>query len=117
MSSALNEFKFLGNNLAVQLGALLVGSDHDGNKTLAASTLGLAFTLVFLCWGGLRLLTVPTPTRLPRAGKDPGWFGLGLAEAKRDFKINGRKILNEGYRKVRLYSLFSPSPYIAADLL
>lgn len=43
-------------------------------------------------------------TRIPRVGKAPGWFGL--AEAKRDFISNGRILIDEGYRKVRLLFLY-----------
>ncbi|KAK2596419.1 hypothetical protein N8I77_013310 [Diaporthe amygdali] len=94
----LNDTEFIGHQAAIRLSALL-GSDHASHKTLVASTVGLAATFILLCCRVFWYITGPSLSRLPRAGKGPGWFGLGLTEAKRDFKINGRKILDEGYRK------------------
>ncbi|KAI6785534.1 Ent-kaurene oxidase-like protein [Emericellopsis cladophorae] len=60
-------------------------------------------TLALLFWSYFYLLPALTLRKIPRAGKHPGFlgslFGLGLADAKRDFKKNGLKILNEAYLK------------------
>lgn len=60
----------------------------------------LGLTLVVLYWSYFYLAPELTLRKIPRAGKDPGLFGFGLIDAKRDFKKNGLKILDEGYRKV-----------------
>lgn len=77
------------------------------NLTQREQAQGLAvvgITLVVLYWSYVNLLPALTLNKIPKAGKDPGFlsnlFGLGLAEAKRDFKKNGLKILNEAYLKV-----------------
>jgi hypothetical protein len=69
------------------------------NATQTLGAFGLA--LVIFLWGYYRFLAGPNLDRIPRAGKGPGWFGLSLVEAKRDFLKNGPKIINEGYNKVR----------------
>lgn len=60
----------------------------------------LAFTLSVLYWSYAHLLPALALRKIPLAGKDPGLFGFGIIDAKRDFKKNGLKILDEGYRKV-----------------
>lgn len=100
-SSLLRQYTSLGNKVAIQLGALL-NINHDDEKSPLATAIGMVMSFIFLCYTGFWYMTRPSLTSLPRAGKGPGWFGLGLAEAKRDFKTNGRKILDEGYRKVRI---------------
>lgn len=64
----------------------------------------VGITLAVLYWSYLHLLPALALNKIPKAGKDPGFlaslFGLGLADAKRDFKKNGLKILNEAYLKV-----------------
>jgi hypothetical protein len=71
----------------------------DGDYATQTQTL-VALTVAFLCWGYFQYLAAPNLSWIPRAGKAPGWFGFGLAEAKRDFRANGSKIIDEGYRKV-----------------
>lgn len=97
--SMLNDLHSLGDQAAIRLGALL-GSDHTAQKTLLASNIGLAVVFLYVCCKIFGYVTGPKMSRLPRAGKAPGWFGLGITAVKRDFKNNGRKILDEGYRKV-----------------
>jgi hypothetical protein len=65
----------------------------------------VAVTLVVLIWGYVQFIAGPNLSKFPHAGKAPGWFGMGLAAAKRDFLANGPKILNEGYRKVSRNSI------------
>lgn len=78
------------------------------NPTGREQTRGLAvvvITLTILYWSYAYLLPSLRLSKIPKAGKDPGFlaslFGVGLAEAKRDFKKNGLRILNEAYLKVR----------------
>ncbi|KAI0409324.1 cytochrome P450 [Xylaria palmicola] len=47
----------------------------------------------------LSLTTSRFSTPIPRVGKAPNWFGL--AEAKRDFIANGKKLIDEGYSKYK----------------
>jgi hypothetical protein len=101
MSSVMNETDRYGHQAATWLNTLL-DSDYERHKTLVASTGGLAIAFIFLCCRIFWYITGPSLSRLPRAGKGPGWLGLGLTEAKRDFKVNGRRILDEGYRMVCL---------------
>jgi hypothetical protein len=77
------------------------------NLTQREQAQGLAIagiTLVLLFWGYHYLLPEIALRKIPQAGKHPGFvaslFGVGLADAKRDFKKNGLQILNEAYRKV-----------------
>lgn len=95
----LNDLNSLVYQVAIRLRALL-GGDDATQTTLLACHLGLAVISLYMCWKVFWYVTGPRMSRLPRAGKAPGWFGLGLTEVKRDFKNNGRKILDEGYRKV-----------------
>jgi hypothetical protein len=99
-SSVMNETDFIGRQ-ASWLNALL-DSDHERHSRLVVSTSGLAITFIFLFCRIFWYFTGPSLSRMPRAGKGPGWFGLGLTDAKRDFKVNGRRILDEGYRMVCL---------------
>lgn len=78
------------------------------DRDYATQTLGtLGLMVAFLCWGYFQYFAGPNLSWIPRAGKAPGWFGLGLAEAKRDFLANGPKIIDEGYRKVSRISTLS----------
>ncbi|KAJ6438807.1 Ent-kaurene oxidase-like protein [Purpureocillium lavendulum] len=61
----------------------------------------LAIAVVFSCWVFSKFFTGPDLSLIPRAGKGPGFCGLGAAEAKRDFHVNGSKIINEAYRKYK----------------
>jgi len=83
-------------------------SDHL-ERDNATQTLGaFGFAFVIFLWGYYRFLAGPNLDGIPRAGKGPGWFGLNLVEAKRDFLKNGPKIINEGYKKVgRIHSWLS----------
>ncbi|RYP33120.1 hypothetical protein DL767_004905 [Monosporascus sp. MG133] len=73
-------------------------ADHEQTPQ---GLVALCLTLTVLYWSYFHLLPALTLRNIPRAGKDPGLlpslFGFGLADAKRDFKKNGLKILNEGY--------------------
>lgn len=69
----------------------------------AVKILGTAgLTVVFLVWAYYRYLATPDLSFIPRAGKAPGPLGFGLNDVKRDFAKNGTKIINDGYRQVRL---------------
>lgn len=68
------------------------------DSTRILGTAGL--TVVFLVWAYYHFIATPDLSFLPRAGKAPGLFGLGINDVKRDFAKNGTKIINEGYRKV-----------------
>ncbi|KAI1438941.1 cytochrome P450 [Xylaria sp. CBS 124048] len=66
----------------------------------AVKILGTAgVTVAILAWAIYSYFTTPDLSHLPRAGKAPGFLGLGLNDAKRDFAKNGTKIINEGYRQ------------------
>ncbi|KAJ3580339.1 hypothetical protein NPX13_g217 [Xylaria arbuscula] len=67
------------------------------DSTRILGTAGL--TVVFLVWAYYHFIATPDLSFLPRAGKAPGLFGLGINDVKRDFAKNGTKIINEGYRK------------------
>lgn len=41
---------------------------------------------------------------LKRVGRDPGFLGLNLPEAKREFAANGHRLVDEGYKKVLIPS-------------
>lgn len=83
------------------LGALL-GSLTEREQARGLAVVGITVTVLY--WSYLHLLPALTLSKIPKAGKDPGFlaslFGVGLADAKRDFKKNGLKILNEAYLKV-----------------
>lgn len=70
------------------------------DATRILGTAGL--TVVFLVWAYYRYLATPDLSFIPRAGKAPGPFGFGINDVKRDFAKNGTKIINDGYRQVRL---------------
>lgn len=99
MGSMLNDINLLSRQAIDHLRTLSNSSEHGTHKNLIF-TFGLGVTLIYLCCKVYWRITGPSLSRLPRAGKGAGWFGLGLTDAKRDFKTNGRKILDEGYRKV-----------------
>ncbi|EXL39125.1 hypothetical protein FOCG_18114 [Fusarium oxysporum f. sp. radicis-lycopersici 26381] len=94
--SLISRLKFLDNQTTIEL----LHKYYDKESITITFAFGLVI-IAGLCFGGYWYITCPSLTHLPRAGKGPGWLGLGLAEAKRDFKINGRKILDEGYRKYK----------------
>ncbi|KAI1820120.1 cytochrome P450 [Xylaria intraflava] len=67
------------------------------DATRILGTLGL--TAAILAWAIYRFFTTPDLSFLPRAGKAPGFLGLGINDVKRDFAKNGTKIINDAYRK------------------
>jgi hypothetical protein len=90
----------------------MVGKPLDTHANLAWHDLtsqaagALSLTFVVLYWSYFYLLPALALRKIPRAGKDPGLFGFGVVDAKRDFKKNGLKILNEGYQQVS-FSVYS----------
>ncbi|KAI3390348.1 hypothetical protein diail_10007 [Diaporthe ilicicola] len=99
MGSMLDNVTLLGRQAIIHLRTYFDSSDYNTQKTLVASSFCLIVTFAYLCCKVHWYITGPSLSGLPRAGKGGGLFGLGLTEAKRDFKSNGRKILDEGYRK------------------
>ncbi|KAJ8114197.1 hypothetical protein ONZ43_g4961 [Nemania bipapillata] len=82
-------------DFSAQLQAFLARDD----ATRILSTAGL--TVAFLVWAYYQFIATPDLSFVPRAGKAPGMFGLGLNDVKRDFAKNGTKIITEGYQNVR----------------
>ncbi|CAI6236838.1 unnamed protein product [Periconia digitata] len=72
---------------------------EGNNELFALIAFGLTSAISLL--GYFCLFAGPKLDQIPRAGKGPGWFGLSLVEAKRDFLKNGPKIINEGYKKYK----------------
>jgi hypothetical protein len=66
----------------------------------ATQAIPFAIAAAFFYWVYFRFFVVPDPNPIPRVGKSPGFCGLGVAEAKRNFHANGSEIINKGYRKV-----------------
>ncbi|KAF2764026.1 cytochrome P450 [Teratosphaeria nubilosa] len=64
-------------------------------------TLGVAIALLY--WTIYQHVVTLSLQRIPRVGKDPGWFGLDLAAAKKEFAKNGRQLLYDGYIKASKY--------------
>lgn len=79
--------------------ALLQAFLERDDATRILGTAGL--TVAFLVWAYYRYIATPDLSFVPRAGKAPGPFGLGLNDVKRDFAKNGTKIITEGYQQVR----------------
>ena len=73
-----------------------VFATNDWSKTLKIT----GFVILLLRFAYKLAFSGPDLSAFPRAGKDPGFLGLGMTETKRDFYKNGPKILEEGYRKV-----------------
>lgn len=82
------------NEIMLKLQELLERED----ATRILGTAGI--TVVLLLWAYYRFVKSPDLSFIPRAGKAPGLFGLGLNDVKRDFAKNGTKIINDGYRQV-----------------
>jgi hypothetical protein len=67
----------------------------------------MSFTIYFISLVTVVVLGIFFLPRRPkfsarRVGKAPGFLGLNLSAAKKEFGVNGHRLVDEGYQKVSL---------------